>query len=766
MGKYFTILFWGAFSCFWGINVAADITKPCLLNLIEHYEDGKLFYDNNNLQNKTFYFVKKNWINNNQTIYKWKGVQRNQTKGESFSNLNILDAIYFQDNLLLIVANQNQIYITNFDNKLSNQKIFLNTNDNKAIYSLVNYSKNRWIGSYKNDKLFFICDNNLFQMKNNIITTIADNILSCKVLDNDDYILAYIEDKNDVGLLYLLDTMGNRHYIARLPITEYNNIHFAYNYLIISNSISNNSNIFINVVDINTKTIIESDWINTNKSRFTTNEIKHNTLISEHTSVLDNNLYFIKDNNGFALYKVAANYFSDTSKYIKTNLPSTLYNPKKLICTNNKLFVFFDYHLMIFDENLRELLLNDFDYSVIDGDFSIDVYDNYFVLLGANNSYIYELKPNNFYLLNKYIKLTYRYAIPLSLMLLSFILYRKYRNQKRLLDVIVDLPSSGFLFIVNRVGKLIKINAGGKQLLGLADNMTMKKHFAYYCNLAHTHQINDLIELGLKNKYSLQQKINIIENNTNTSTEWLCSLIPLNNITGMFKGIMLTGVDITEALEKQLLTNWAQLAHDMQTNLSTIRLNAEQLDLTTKIDINRQNKILHQVSILVHRIKDIVTVGRDDKLELINTNSVSFCNEILNEFDANMFSNINFKMELTDFNFLCDRPKLLRAIRNAVENAIKYMKNKAGTITISCSKDIHNITISVRDTGIGMDEGTKKKIFTPFYSTARQFGGHGIGTMIMQRVIEQHGGKLIIESQLNVGTEILFIIPDLARRKM
>ncbi|MPM69183.1 Alginate biosynthesis sensor protein KinB [bioreactor metagenome] len=93
------------------------------------------------------------------------------------------------------------------------------------------------------------------------------------------------------------------------------------------------------------------------------------------------------------------------------------------------------------------------------------------------------------------------------------------------------------------------------------------------------------------------------------------------------------------------------------------------------------------------------------------------------------------------------------------------MKNKGGLVTISCNKDIHNIIISIKDTGIGMDEATKNKIFTPFFSTARKEGGSGIGTMIMQRVIDLHGGKLIIESKLGVGTEIIFQIPDMSRRK-
>jgi len=215
-----------------------------------------------------------------------------------------------------------------------------------------------------------------------------------------------------------------------------------------------------------------------------------------------------------------------------------------------------------------------------------------------------------------------------------------------------------------------------------------------------------------------------------------------------------------------MLNNWSQLAHDMQTNLSTIRLNTEIINTETAVDLDRKNKILHQVNILVQKIRDIVTVGRDDKLELSFVNSVIFCQDVCAEFDSNIFSTIQFQHIVKDFNFICDKSKLSRALRNAIENAIKYMKERGGTITITANKDIHNIIISVKDTGKGMDEKTKEKIFTPYFSTARKEGGYGIGSIIMQRAVELHGGKIIVESEKGVGTEIFFFLPDIAHKRI
>jgi signal transduction histidine kinase len=739
--------------CFllYNITLLADITNPFSLELIEQYEGGKLLYNKHHrvaLTSQKFYFVKKSWIHNNETIYKWKGTHRNESVAESFSNISILDGICFQNKLRLIVQENNEVYITSFSEKLSTEKYILSSNFISQSVC--------WVDSHKDKRLFLLNENTLLEVQFNgdkiNVIPIAKNVLSCKVFDNrDDYILSYIMDRNDICLLYIVDNNRKKEYIARFPITDNTDILYTQNYLVITNSISDNSNLYVSLADIRNKSLISAEWLDANKNIFC-------------ADTRSNNLYAITSKkSNFVLNKISYNHLSDSTKWQSVELPQYLYKPLKLVKVDDKMFVFFSHSLMIFDEELNELLFDNFDYSLFTNiNPVINIFDEYFIISSNNNAFVFYFSKNNLWWFNKYVKLTYRFAIPLLFLLLSVILYRKYRNQKRLFDAIIDLPLLGFLFIVNRAGKLIKVNDVGKQLLGLSNNIQLKKQFAYYCNLEHSHQINNLIEFGLRNKELFQQKINIIENNI--PTEWLCSLIPLNNITGMFKGVILIGIDITKALEKQMLTNWAQLAHDMQTNLSTIRLNIENLNLITEEDKNRETKILHQVSILVHRIRDIVTVGRDDKLELINTNSIEFCNEIRNEFDDNIFSNIKFKMELNDFNFCCDRPKLLRAMRNAVENSIKYMKNKSGTITIACNKDIHNITLSVKDTGVGMDETTKNKIFTPFYSTERQAGGHGIGTMIMQRVVEQHGGKLLIESKIGVGTEIIFLLPDLSNK--
>ncbi|MDR0927273.1 MAG: HAMP domain-containing histidine kinase [Ignavibacteria bacterium] len=720
--------------------IYADATYPYTIQ-IKHIYDGRYLSDTKDT-NGYSYFINSNWIGDDATIHFRKGINNSISKSVSVPNTHIISATHHNNGLQLVRKDGNSIYSSYFDT-------ILHSNNTPIASVNVNRYDAHWINS--KNKLLLLLDNNLYDSTE----LIASNVIDCQAFNNrDDYSYAYIVDKRDYGIVQFIAHSDTSHFVARIPLTQSTKLIPLRNYIIAANA-TNTQDVLISIMDINSKNLLGAEWIKANA-----NFIVPNTN--------SNDIYTLTNEKAnYHLHKFSITNLANNNSFNAT-LPDGLYNPIKLVSDSNHIYALFTNALVVYDMKLRPVLFDYYDFSNFNfanptDNITITAFSNYILIASAQQSLIFSIHYNKLWFITKQIDNTYRYAIPILLFILGFIFYRKYRNQKRLFEAIIDLPSSGFVFFINRVGKLIKLNEGGKRILNYADDIPLKKQFAFYCSTEHTYPIAALVERGLVDRITFQQKINIVENNL--PFEWLCSLIPLRNIYGRFSGIILTGIDITEELERQMLTNWAQLAHDMQTNLSTIRLNVEQINTNSDEDVERKKKILHQVSILVHRVRDIVTVGRNDKLEKTLVNSIDLCNEIRSEFDDNLFAKVQFKMELTDFNFICDKPKLMRAVRNAVENSIKYMKDTGGYITIACFRDIHNISVVIRDNGIGMNEDTKHKIYTPFFSTTRKDGGYGIGTMIMQRVAEIHGGKLLIESKVGVGTEITFLIPDLSRHK-
>ena len=109
-----------------------------------------------------------------------------------------------------------------------------------------------------------------------------------------------------------------------------------------------------------------------------------------------------------------------------------------------------------------------------------------------------------------------------------------------------------------------------------------------------------------------------------------------------------------------------------------------------------------------------------------------------------------------------DAPKIEQAITNLVSNAIEYNRPES-LVTISLGCDGEFIVFSVIDQGPGIPEEEQKKLFQPFGKTgAKKTGGEkstGLGMLITRKIIEAHGGKIWIDSQVGQGTTVYFKLP-------
>jgi PAS domain S-box-containing protein len=103
-----------------------------------------------------------------------------------------------------------------------------------------------------------------------------------------------------------------------------------------------------------------------------------------------------------------------------------------------------------------------------------------------------------------------------------------------------------------------------------------------------------------------------------------------------------------------------------------------------------------------------------------------------------------------------DSNKLERVFINLIKNAIDAMPEK-GTLVISSRAEGENVEFTFTDTGTGMSEQTKSKIFMPLFTTKAQ--GMGFGLAICKRIVEAHGGKITVESSLSKGTTFTLTLP-------
>lgn len=111
-----------------------------------------------------------------------------------------------------------------------------------------------------------------------------------------------------------------------------------------------------------------------------------------------------------------------------------------------------------------------------------------------------------------------------------------------------------------------------------------------------------------------------------------------------------------------------------------------------------------------------------------------------------------------------DQQKLGMAIFNLIDNAIRY-NNKDGEVRIIVTKEERSpfVSISIKDTGVGIPPAEIKKLFTKFYrgSNAVQLepNGNGLGLYITKNIVEQHGGQIEVESTIGRGTVFQIRLP-------
>lgn len=104
-----------------------------------------------------------------------------------------------------------------------------------------------------------------------------------------------------------------------------------------------------------------------------------------------------------------------------------------------------------------------------------------------------------------------------------------------------------------------------------------------------------------------------------------------------------------------------------------------------------------------------------------------------------------------------DYARIIQVITNLISNSMQHTKN--GAITISLRRMGKSQLVSVSDNGEGMREEIKNKAFEGYVSVSKEYWRHGIGLFVCRQIVEAHGGRIWIESEIGQGTKVSFTLP-------
>jgi signal transduction histidine kinase len=103
-----------------------------------------------------------------------------------------------------------------------------------------------------------------------------------------------------------------------------------------------------------------------------------------------------------------------------------------------------------------------------------------------------------------------------------------------------------------------------------------------------------------------------------------------------------------------------------------------------------------------------------------------------------------------------DPDLLKRVLANLVNNAVQAMP-EGGKLDIRAFRDSTDTVVTVQDTGVGIPEEVRARLFTPLFTTKSK--GQGFGLAVVKRITESLGGTVSFESELNKGTKFILRIP-------
>jgi two-component system phosphate regulon sensor histidine kinase PhoR len=233
--------------------------------------------------------------------------------------------------------------------------------------------------------------------------------------------------------------------------------------------------------------------------------------------------------------------------------------------------------------------------------------------------------------------------------------------------------------------------------------------------------------------------------------------------------------DITELrkLERVRRDFVANVSHEFRTPLTAIQGFAETL-LAGAID-DSQNRtrfleiILEHSRRLARLTEDLLMLSKMDaeRLELeIRRLSVSQLIESCLETaqrraaEKDLRISVNTPQRLPDI--AGDRRRLAEVLQNLLDNAIQYTL-PGGQIMLSAEEGDAEVVVTVSDTGIGIPRADQPRIFERFYrvdvARSREAGGTGLGLAIAKHLVEVHGGRLWVDSEVGQGSQFHFSVP-------
>lgn len=318
--------------------------------------------------------------------------------------------------------------------------------------------------------------------------------------------------------------------------------------------------------------------------------------------------------------------------------------------------------------------------------------------------------------------------------------------------------------------QILFINPRAEEIFKMSEGMSIGKKLI---EVFKNHEVYELIEEYFSNISSIHIDKEIFYNNH----DYLVSINPMHlGIEPSKKsGAVILIQDISEIkrLENMRQDFVANVSHELKTPLTSIRGFIETIRSGNIKDESTRDRFLEIIDIessrLNHLIDDILLLSEIEKVKLNRSDEILIKESIDDVIQMMNVTAIDAGVELICKNEISDEMVIAghtswfkQLLINLIDNGIKYNKNN-GKLILEAKHDNESLLLTIEDTGVGILEEHRDRIFERFYrvdkSRSKQVGGTGLGLAIVKHVIKDLRGTIRLESTYGKGTKFLIEIP-------
>ncbi|MBE6601992.1 MAG: HAMP domain-containing histidine kinase [Ruminococcaceae bacterium] len=228
---------------------------------------------------------------------------------------------------------------------------------------------------------------------------------------------------------------------------------------------------------------------------------------------------------------------------------------------------------------------------------------------------------------------------------------------------------------------------------------------------------------------------------------------------------MVRELDSTELFRNDFINNFS---HEFKTPIVSIRGFAKEMEIGG-LDPDRQREYAHIIAEEADRLSklsiNILELSKLENQQIVTDKELFYLDEqlrqsiLLHEPTWNA-KNIEIIPELEEIKYYGNQELLFHVWNNLIGNAIKFTP-ECGTVTVRLTDAPDFVTVAVIDTGIGMSDEIKERIFEKFYQgdLSHHRVGNGIGLTMAHRAVTLAGGEITVESSPNLGSTFTVVLP-------